>query len=39
MPGNYKKPQAQITFDALMESVHSEFTEIPISGARMPNTN
>ena len=29
MPGNYNKRQAQITFDALMETVHLEFTEIP----------
>lgn len=29
MPGNYKKLQAQITFDALMETVHLEFSEIP----------
>src|SRR5581483_6566042 len=29
MPGNYKKLQAQITFDALMATVHLEFTEIP----------
>ena len=27
MPGNYKKLQAQITFDAL--TVHGEFTKIP----------
>ena len=29
MPGNDKKLQAQITFDALMKTLHLEFTEIP----------
>lgn len=28
MPGNYKKRRAQITFDALLETVHGEFAKI-----------